>query len=299
MIARCRKSWGVAAATAAVVPMLVMLVVGLGWVMHAIADDWRYGETVEWAAGVAGVVAVIMTAAKSVGGRNARMREELEELQGQMSWEITRLREEMWARNQMLARALHGQVQSALLAAAMRLAKPSTGSNPKVIAESKQTVLTALEGMTSANDVTLDTMCDRIAATWEGLCRIEFDLAPDAVAAVDSDPVAQQMAGEIIIEACSNAVRHADAQNVKVSLSRESARVLLIQVADDGAGGRAGDTASDAVSAGTGVVTGRQRVNGLGTEMLNSLCLSWQLNLSEGGGVLECRIPLRSEEPGF
>jgi two-component system sensor histidine kinase UhpB len=86
-------------------------------------------------------------------------------------------------------------------------------------------------------------------------------------------------------ESLTNAVRHAQAQHVTISLHAESERMLVLTVRDDGCGIYPGKVA------GFGLRGMQERVEGLGgrytidSEPGNGTCVRVTLPLAEGGNV--------------
>ncbi|MDF2808020.1 MAG: hypothetical protein K0S43_2966, partial [Cellulosimicrobium sp.] len=85
---------------------------------------------------------------------------------------------------------------------------------------------------------------------------------PDGVATSDLPAAADQALFRIAQEAVTNALKHAPGSPVTVRLVRDGSAVVL-EVRDDGAPGSASPVEAP-LSAGTGLLTMRERADGLG-----------------------------------
>jgi len=168
-----------------------------------------------------------------------------------------------------LSRALHGPVQAAVTSAAMRVeAGDTTGA--------EQLLLDAI-GHLDANDTDergVGRALDDIAAAWDGLCAVDVDIAPDAQRAIDADAPLTSSVIDICTEACSNAVRHADAEHISVMARRAGDTVTLV-VRDDGA------------------PSGNEPLPGLGSAMLDDVTLHWERRREGRATVLRATLPCR------
>ena len=124
---------------------------------------------------------------------------EIHELRQELDWEIIRANQTQWQQQRALARALHGPLQSAVNAAALRIdAAVRTGSVTIELVDAERTsILDALGYLpTAAIDRIPDLELDfpRIQVTWAGLCDVAISMPDDVLANVAADP------------ACSSAV---------------------------------------------------------------------------------------------
>ncbi len=168
-----------------------------------------------------------------------------------------------------LSRALHGPVQAAVTSAAMRVeAGDITGA--------EQLLLDAIGHLdTSATDErSVGRALDDITAAWDGLCAVDVDVATDAEHAIDADPPLASSVIDICTEACSNAVRHADAEHISVMARRRGDTITLV-VRDDGA------------------PSGNEPLPGLGSAMLDDITLHWERRREGDATVLRATLPCR------
>lgn len=189
---------------------------------------------------------------------------------------ISRLRQEVWLRQKQLAKVVHGGIQSKLNAARIRLTQ-SNSLTPDLI----ETVLADLE--TARRElvnppVPLSTaiteQLEGLADFWKGVCEIDYSIEVDAVKSLALDTSATQAVIEIVSEGISNSVKHAQAGRVGLQISNGSRRSLLIDLQHP---------SKDAQV--------NQNSNGLGTEILNQLALSWSFEIKEGTARLQAQVP--------
>ena len=143
----------------------------------------------------------------------------------------------MWSQQHTLARGLHGPVQGAIVAAALRLdsAIRADALTDDLIQNSRDLILSSVAGLNdSIQSADFDQAITGLATMWRGVCVIEIDL-PDSVRVVlDCDAQCAAAAVDILTEACGNAVRHGGASVVTAQLRLVGERELRIAITDDG-----------------------------------------------------------------
>jgi hypothetical protein len=194
--------------------------------------------------------------------------EEIAQLRHELEWAIARANQTQWQQQRALARALHGPLQSAVNAAALRIdaaVRAGTVTTTLVDAE-RASILDALDYLPAAAadripDLELDFR--RIQGTWAGLCDIDIHM-PDAVLAnIAADPACSSAVTDIVTESCANAIRHGHAEHISVSITQpESARLVTLEIDNDG-------TPLDPASP-----------SGLGTSLITDVALEWHLETS-------------------
>jgi signal transduction histidine kinase len=195
--------------------------------------------------------------------------------------EVVRLRQAQWLQRKALSRALHGPVQSAVTAAAFRLdaavreGQPTSGLLED-IREQLRSVVDVLE-TDEAVTISFDHALERITGTWEGVCDVETIVSTDAAARLDRDPLAISTVVDILTEAVSNAVRHAQATHVRIDVQCDAGSDLLVMVSDNGYS----EDDPAAASAATG----------LGTLLLDECTLIWSRGSHGAAHILKASVP--------
>lgn len=257
-----------------IVVFAACLVVGaMVWaVVRLLAGDWPSAEAISLAAGfyVTSVSAAMAVVSGVLAGR-ATLLQDTAEAVDDLRLQVLRTRQLQWFHQRALARALHGPVQSAVTAAALRLTDEArTGTLSAQLVERVHSDLIDVVDVLNAPDdkvVSLDDSLSRLAGTWEGVCAVTPVVGEGVAAAVASDLVTRACVIDIVTDAVSNAVRHGKARTVRVELGIHEDR-LTITVTDDG----------EAPVSGAG--------SGLGTALLNECAVAWSLSQETSGHVL-------------
>jgi hypothetical protein len=172
---------------------------------------------------------------------------------------------------------MHGSLQSALNAAALRL-----GANPnpdKQLLESiRHDIANALKriGFEGPEQYTFGIAKQEITDIWSGTVEIKWLVGPGVESKLSQNLTTSECLAEVLREAVSNASNHGSATQVEIKL--ESAKkVLEIEILDNGTPKNTGIT------------------QGLGSELMDDVCDWWQLspNLS-GGTILRARMILEN-----
>lgn len=192
----------------------------------------------------------------------------------QAEWSSHRVQQESWAAAHVLARELHGGVQSELTAAALRLEswarQPASQSMDEVLAQ----VLAAVERVNRLaaeefRPVPVDPAeaMGGVVAVWAGLATVTLDVDADASERLSRDVAASETAIEIVRECVANSVHHGRASAVSVRVRLLTPARVEVAVTDNGRG-------LDAHAA-----------SGLGSRMLDQVCLRWERTGGSSGGV--------------
>lgn len=204
--------------------------------------------------------------------------EELRHLTEQLTVQLVRLRQAQWYHQRALSRALHGAVQSAVTAAAIRLdqALADGAVPPQLLEGARASIAEQIDVLGSAADQPdpLDEVMERLRIMWSRVCEVQLSADADARCVLEQDGILRSTVSEIVTEAMSNSIRHGGARSVTVLLRLSSPGELVVLVEDDG-DARAGETRG-----------------GLGSRLLDDCTSEWTLTSSARGHVLEARLPL-------
>lgn len=207
-----------------------------------------------------------------------RLVRRLEDSSRDLERRAVRLRQAQWFQNKMLSRALHGPIQAAVTASALRLdAAIRAGEvDDRVVHRVRVELIDALGTLGSAEPhlATIPEALTRLTATWEGLCEVSTVLPGDAADLLARDPVLRSCAIDIVTEAVSNAVRHGGATRaaVRIDLDHSGCDVILRITSDS------------STDQGSGA-------GGLGSRILDDCTAEWRLDESPGGMCLFARLP--------
>ena len=208
-----------------------------------------------------------------------RVIRELDESADALQRSLVRMRQAQWFQQKALSRALHGPIQAAVTAAALRLdaAMQHGRMAPAVIEDTRRGLLEIVDVLRDPDlsVVSVESGLARISGAWDGLCAVSVRVEEVALEHLESDSMLPSCVMDIASEAVSNAVRHGAATNVEVILEADGdgGKDLKLVVASDG-GIR--ETASR---------------RGLGTQLLDDCTLSWSGEFQHSGYRLVALLP--------
>ncbi|MBM3635016.1 MAG: hypothetical protein FJW99_06985 [Actinobacteria bacterium] len=172
-----------------------------------------------------------------------------------------------WHEERRVSRALHGPVQTAVRAAAMRIDQGDLAGAERLLVDA----LGHLEPDPQRTGVR-DALTG-VAKAWDGLCAVDVELTDELATRIDDDPPLASSVVDICTDACSNAVRHGGATNVAMR-AQPTGDALELVVSDDGA--------PDA-TAGT---------PGMGSAILDDVSIEWLRRREGERTVLRATLPL-------
>lgn len=186
----------------------------------------------------------------------------------------SQLRQQIWLDQKMLATELHGSVQATLHATALQLSKidkPAIKDLEKV-RDAVDKALARLGQTAYLEGEQFSQVLKDIAEVWEGACAIEYQIQPAATAALESQESLARSTVEVLREATTNAIKHGQAKNIKVSITLNGQLLDLI-VDNDG----------------SELVSGSK---GLGTSVISELTHSHKLYKTRDGVRFTAAIAL-------
>ena len=147
----------------------------------------------------------------------------------------SQLRQEVWLNRRRIASILHGSVQAALYASAIKLAKVESPTKDEI--ESVQHDIAGAISKLESGDggETFVDVLGQIKEVWEGAVEVQLpEMTPQILRQLESNQVASACAAEVVREAVSNAVKHGKAEHVVIALEPTSEHLLGITVTNDG-----------------------------------------------------------------
>ncbi|MFO1539248.1 MAG: ATP-binding protein [Chloroflexota bacterium] len=233
------------------------------------------------AVGLAGVFAgATVVSSHLVSARRSRTENELRAVNAGLEQAVALIRRRRAIVRRRLAYVLHGSLQGALHAAAIRL---GTAGVPDfaLVASVRADVARAYARLGAEREregvpLTLAALAE-ITGVWDGVRTLTSTVERGAETALMDDPDADGAVAEVIREAVNNAIRHGSARTVEIRVTPApggSGRpaALTVVVRDDGIG--LGDP-------------GRA---GLGTRLFDEMCTWWRHHDTGRGTVFEAEI---------
>ena len=187
----------------------------------------------------------------------------------------SQLRQEVWLNRRRIASILHGSVQAALYASAIKLAKVESPTQEDIDSV-QQDIASAISKLESGEvGETFEYVLQQIRDVWDGAVEVELpEMTPEILAQLESNQVASACAAEVVREAVSNAVKHGKAEHIVIALERTNPHLLGITVTNDG------QPLPAEIEA------------GYGSSILDEVAFTWQLENRGGYTVLGAAIAI-------
>ena len=181
-----------------------------------------------------------------------------------LSWGVSRIRNEQHQRSRNLGRKLHGEIQAQFASAFLIIQ-----NNQNDPAKAQAMVIDLASGLEkdveklsdiSTKNQKLDEMIEKLKQTWQGVAVINFEANQEVIDNVDKDNLCSTALLDIIPELCFNSIKHGQASEVEVSLTHINPKTILLQVKNNGLEGD------------------KDSQKGLGTKLLDECAISWHRN---------------------
>ena len=183
------------------------------------------------------------------------------------AWAAGRLRQRQWLEQRRLGHVVHSTVQARIVSLALQIRLNPPADIPAAITSVASGIHELLEEEQQAS---WSEALSRLRAVWDPSITLRVTVPRPATLALAGDPAAGQALAAVIGEAITNAVTHggADTVEARVGLSRG---ILDVVVTDNGHADGAGSP-------------------GMGSQMLDNVCLSWSLCVEPAPTTLHARI---------
>lgn len=161
--------------------------------------------------------------------------EELEGAVEELRILTAQLRQEVWLSQKILATELHGSVQAALNASALRLAQMTnpTAADLDRVREDVDRAISELGQRNYMEGQSFEDLMEQMCELWEGSCEINYRLTEDASSALADNPGAAYCTLEVVREAVNNAIRHGQSKCIDIDIKMKN-ELLALEVVNDG-----------------------------------------------------------------
>lgn len=177
-----------------------------------------------------------------------------------------------------ISRVLHGPVQQAITASIFRLqSSPDASSNKEVIQEVRQRIKDSLSQLNdeSRNPRDLSESFEELKELWSGVATITINVNAQDMRIIQSNPQTTDTVWELVNEATVNAIKHSEPTKIDFTIQvQQNKKQITIHKTSDGK-----------------PLTETNR-SGLGTQMLNELCLEWKRSQQGDLVALDMVIPI-------
>lgn len=187
------------------------------------------------------------------------------EVNAQLELLNSQARRELWLNRRRIATVLHGPVQAALYASAMRLAQAARPTK-KLIQTVNADLESALEVLKfdSLEAPDLKSVLAQIGEVWSGNCEIYLGVSKNVYQITKKNALLSEAVVEVLREGISNAIKHGQATEIDVE-AKVSGKLIELSIVNNGKApvNKAG--------------------NGFGSKLYDELTLAWQLSETADG----------------
>ena len=217
--------------------------------------------------GAAIVIGFLVALVNSASNQLNEVRINISQTTQDLSWAVSRIRNEQHQRSRNLGRKLHGEIQARFSSAFLML--QNSQSDPEKakslileIADNLEKDVLKLED-SNIQIQNLDGVLENITETWQGLAKISFVADEKLKERIQNDNLCQTALVDVIPELCFNSIKHGKASEVEVSLEQNSPKTIILKVQDNGNKVEENST------------------KGLGTKLLDECAISWKREKSK------------------
>jgi len=247
--------------------MLILLISGL--LQGLLSLIWTYSIDSSFAILILTPVAALVSGFfislnNSATNQALDVAKNIEKTTKDLSWGVSRIRNEQHQRSRNLGRKLHGEIQAQFASAFLIIQ-----NNQNDPAKAQAMVIDLATGLEkdveklsdiSTKNQKLDEMIEKLKQTWQGVAVINFEANQEVIENVDKDILCSTALLDIIPELCFNSIKHGQASEVEVSLTHINPKTILLQVKNNG------------------LVGDKDSQKGLGTKLLDECAISWHRN---------------------
>lgn len=261
----------VALLTPIVIAVLVQLVIQIAYVVPGFSRNLSSNLVDRlWLTVPIVVVAFALLIIRVLTEAITSTRRDLQRSTADLSWENSRLRNSLGQERKFYSTQLHGPIQSAAVAAAMRLESFDDSDDVAPVLENVERDLTRAihslaDGPPERRDVRAEVA--NLGNTWAGVCDVVWDVPDSLLDAMDADWVAAGTMMDVLVDAVANAAMHGRAKHVWISVRWTNDDEVGITVTNDGS-------------------TDLGESRGLGSVLLDESCVQWSRKISDGRVVL-------------
>ena len=252
---------------------VMLWAVSAGGIIFLQSSNWSVGGGLDFLS--IAFVALMLSAIEVGNGALSAIALAREDARARMQAQKVRQATDLWHLRRQAALFVHGRVQSALIATAMRLSI-DPGSSPAQARDIIHQVINDLDdyGASLSDTASLSSFLQELHQTWNQVVALDTTLPEEDFTTVNSSESSLAMMKEVIREAVTNGVRHGNAKNISILVRRSGPGIANIVVTDDGQDSEG------------------QAREGFGTQFLREISLEWSRTPQGGMTVLEVTVPI-------
>lgn len=178
-----------------------------------------------------------------------------------------------------ISSVLHGNIQDQITVAAFRISEASSAGtvSEEFLANLAKPIENAIDEIMNATPHSVDLLrsVDELRQLWNGIVAIELHITAEVEQLLREYPASSITVNEVIREACANAIRHGQADEISISVVRGIHSACLdVTVTNNGA-----------------PLMESERL-GVGSILLDELTLRWDRYSENGKTILTAQVPL-------
>lgn len=225
----------------------------------------------------------LLTIGNAAWEYSIEIKTELEATRDQLRWSIARINLVSWYKKGLISRLLHGPIQNSLQVALLQIRAGDDDQNSqKIVKNTIKKIEQAInESLNNGRSTKTDLMAMNEALdTWRSVANVEISMQDLSDSKLMQDTAGCAILTDIVIEACSNAIRHGACKSFKVTYDFTKSGIEL-HIFDDGKWNK---SRSDA---------------GLGEKLLASCTIWMDRKNDKGWNELSLELPLGASPPSF
>ncbi|MGI9117879.1 MAG: hypothetical protein ACR2JV_09650 [Gaiellales bacterium] len=223
------------------------------------------------------LIGAVTVSTMLVQARRAASEAELAAVTAHLDRALALLRRRQRLVTRRLAFLVHGSLQGALHAAALRIAEATTVDEALITAIRRDVdaALAQIDQAPRERSERTATMLGEVTGVWGELRKVSTRIDATVAPALHADADADEAVAEVVREAINNAFRHGGADHIDIAATvADDVSAIVVTVRDDGGGAMAGR-------------------RGLGSALFDDLCRTWSVTRSTRDTTFHAEIPLR------
>lgn len=202
--------------------------------------------------------------------------EDAEILNTELAKSSAQIRQQLWQLNKRVARELHGGLQSKLQVVALVIQSEKAEGSSALSSIYQDFTSSLQEAINHKPAISTAESLKNLSEFWEGVADIKTEIEHPCAELINNDVVLSECLVEVIREAINNAVKHASATEIEISLSSLNEQVKL--------------------TVKNNVIKAKNMQNSsesLGQKIYKELATSWKLNVGDNHSIFEAIFSTR------
>ena len=204
----------------------------------AVVETEQIAGLAAYGAGIGVVLGWLPAIAEGLRFSRQRFLVDLEPIEAELEWLRVRAQSQLWCHQKRLALALHSDVQSTILAAAMQLNVAISQEDPdlsEVVTKVEATIRASLALEPATQEATpIHALVNSLNHTWSTVLTLELEATPEVLAVIEGDDLALEVVTEVIKELHINAFKHGHATSCVMTLAQPTGSAVVVTACNNG-----------------------------------------------------------------